>query len=189
MTERDQLHNPSLNGVVINARDVSESQALHDQLRHEAEHDALTGLPNRRRMRRTLNASLRTGPVALLLIDLDGFKPVNDRYGHETGDELLRQAGVRLSDCVREQDVVSRVGGDEFVIVMPGVHDRTDAELMAGRLRAELGRPFPIAGDDITIGGSVGVHLAAPEDEPDQALRAADEAMYAVKQSSSAGRR
>ena len=182
-TASNQMHNPALAGVVINARDVSETKAFELRLAHEAEHDPLTGLPNRRRMQDALDSSLRAEPVAVLFVDLDGFKPVNDGYGHETGDELLRQVATRLSGCVRAQDVLARVGGDEFVVLMPGVTEQVDAEAMSARFRAAIDEPFAVGGATLTIGASVGVHLAASTSDSDQALRAADHAMYAVKRS------
>jgi PAS domain S-box-containing protein len=109
-TASNQMHNPALTGVVINARDVSENKAFEQRLEHEAQHDALTGLPNRRRMQDALDSTLRCRSVAVLFVDLDGFKPVNDAHGHEAGDELLRQVAERLSLCVRQEDVLARVG-------------------------------------------------------------------------------
>jgi diguanylate cyclase (GGDEF)-like protein len=146
-------------------------------------HDALTGLPNRRRMQDVLGSALPGEAVAVLFVDLDGFKPVNDAYGHEAGDELLRQVAVRLSACVRERDMLARVGGDEFVVLMPGVYAAEDAEAMRARIRQAVELPFRIDGHDILIGASVGVYLAGPAADPDEALRAADHAMYAVKRS------
>jgi diguanylate cyclase (GGDEF)-like protein len=180
-TASNQMHNPALTGIVINARDVSENRAFQERLAHEAQHDALTGLPNRRRMQDALSSSLRQESVGVLFVDLDGFKPVNDAYGHEAGDELLRQVAERLSACVRSNDVLSRVGGDEFVVLMPGIADRSDADAMSERVRLCVERPFHVLGNEVTIGASVGVHLAGAADDPDQALRAADHAMYAVK--------
>jgi diguanylate cyclase (GGDEF)-like protein len=180
-TASNQMQNPALTGIVINARDISENRAFQERLHHEATHDALTGLPNRRRMQDALGSSLREDAVAVLFVDLDGFKPVNDAHGHEAGDELLRQVAERLSGCVREGDVLARVGGDEFVVLMPGVTARTDADAMSHRVRIAVERPFQVFGAEITIGASVGVHLATTSDDPDQALRAADHAMYAVK--------
>jgi diguanylate cyclase (GGDEF)-like protein/PAS domain S-box-containing protein len=180
-TASNQMHNPALSGVVINARDISQTRAFQEQLEHEAAHDALTGLPNRRRMQDALGASLSQDAVAVLFVDLDGFKPVNDRFGHEAGDELLRQVGQRLSACVRENDVLARVGGDEFVILMPGVYDTADTEATCARIRELITAPFRIDGNDVVIGASVGVHLAPHSCDPDEALRAADHAMYTIK--------
>jgi diguanylate cyclase (GGDEF)-like protein/PAS domain S-box-containing protein len=182
-TASNQMHNPSLNGIVINARDISENRAFQEQLAHEAQHDALTGLPNRRRMQDVLGSSLRSDAVAVLFVDLDGFKPVNDAHGHEAGDELLRQVAARLSACVRGQDVLSRVGGDEFVVLMPGVFAPADADAMCARIRYAIEQPFRIDGNEVLIGASVGVHLAGPSGDPDEALRCADHAMYTVKKS------
>jgi diguanylate cyclase (GGDEF)-like protein/PAS domain S-box-containing protein len=188
-TASNQIPNPALNGVVINARDVSENRAFQERLAHEAQHDALTGLPNRRRMHDALGIALRSHPVAVLFVDLDGFKPVNDAYGHETGDELLRRVAERLSACTRAGDVLARIGGDEFVLLMPGVIDAADAQAMSDRLRAATERPFLIGGHRIAIGASVGVHLAAGADDPDRALRAADRAMYEIKRARGGRRR
>ncbi|AGZ45168.1 sensor domain-containing diguanylate cyclase [Actinoplanes friuliensis] len=180
-TASNQMQNPALTGIVINARDISENRAFQERLHHEATHDALTGLPNRRRMQDALGTSLEDDAVAVLFVDLDGFKPVNDAHGHEAGDELLRQVADRLSTCVREGDVLARVGGDEFVVLMPGVTAQADADTMSTRVRLAVERPFQVLGNEVVIGASVGVHLATPSDDPDQALRAADHAMYAVK--------
>jgi diguanylate cyclase (GGDEF)-like protein/PAS domain S-box-containing protein len=180
-TASNQMHNPALTGVVINARDVSETRAFQERLAHEAQHDPLTGLPNRRRMQDVLGSTLRHDPVAVLFVDLDGFKPVNDAHGHEAGDELLRQVAQRLSSCVREGDVLSRVGGDEFVVLMPGILSWDDAEAMVARLREAVEQPFLIDGHEVLIGASVGLHVGASADDPDEVLRAADHAMYAVK--------
>jgi diguanylate cyclase (GGDEF)-like protein len=182
-TASNQMHNPSLNGVVINARDISETRAFQERLAHEAQHDALTGLPNRRRMQDVLDSTLRGDSVAVLFVDLDGFKPVNDAHGHEAGDELLRQVAQRLSACVREQDVLARVGGDEFVVLMPGVVAPDDAEAMAARIRSRIAEPFLIDGSDVLIGASVGLHVGGSAEDPDEVLRAADHAMYTVKKS------
>jgi diguanylate cyclase (GGDEF)-like protein/PAS domain S-box-containing protein len=180
-TASNQMHNPALSGVVINARDVSDNKAFEQRLAHEAQHDALTGLPNRRRMQDALDSTLRTDAVAVLFVDLDGFKPVNDAHGHEAGDELLRQVAARLSSCVRHGDVLARVGGDEFVVLMPGITGQAHADAMSARVRAAVEAPFTVLGNSVVIGASVGVHLAGSTSDSDQALRAADHAMYAVK--------
>ncbi|RZU49530.1 PAS domain S-box-containing protein/diguanylate cyclase (GGDEF)-like protein [Krasilnikovia cinnamomea] len=181
ITASNKLHNRALAGIVINARDVSENRAFQERLTHEALHDALTGLPNRRRMQDALDSTLSSDAVAVLFVDLDGFKPVNDMHGHEAGDELLRQVADRLSACVRAEDVLARVGGDEFVVLMPGILDQADADAMSARVCAAIETPFQVYGSEVTIGASVGVHLAAPKEDSDLVLRAADHAMYAVK--------
>jgi diguanylate cyclase (GGDEF)-like protein len=180
-TMSNQLENPALAGIVINARDISENREFQERLHHEATHDALTGLPNRRRMQEALENSLREDSVAVLFLDLDGFKPVNDVYGHEAGDELLRQVADRFRACVGESDVVARVGGDEFVVLMPGARADADADVLSCRLRTQVERPFQVLDAEISIGVSVGVYLAVASEDPDQALRAADHAMYEVK--------
>jgi diguanylate cyclase (GGDEF)-like protein len=177
------MDNPALAGVVINARDISENRAFQERLEFEAQHDALTGLPNRRRMQDVLGASLRDDAVAVLFVDLDGFKQVNDAHGHEAGDELLRQVAARLSACVQEDDVLSRAGGDEFVVLMPGVLDPGAVEATSARIRTAVEAPFVIDGIEVRIGASVGVHLAPLSCDPDEALRAADHAMYTIKKS------
>jgi len=180
-TASNQLHNPALDGVVINSRDITDSREMQDRLAHDAHHDPLTGLPNRRRLQQRLADSLQSEPVAVLFVDLDGFKPVNDELGHEAGDELLRQVGARLSACLRPIDVLARVGGDEFVLLLPGVGTEEETRAVIARLRGSADAPFRIAGQEVRIGASIGVHLAGPGEQPDAVLRTADQAMYAVK--------
>jgi len=186
-TASNQLHNPSLNGVVINARDVTDSRELQDRLAHEAQHDSLTALPNRRYMHDKLRELLRDQAVGVLFIDLDGFKPINDTYGHEAGDELLRQVSERLIERLRSHDVLARVGGDEFVVLMPGMVRYFEAQAFADRLRRTIEEPFPIGSDVARISASIGVHLATPADNPDHVLRAADHAMYTIKKAGGGG--
>jgi diguanylate cyclase (GGDEF)-like protein/PAS domain S-box-containing protein len=184
-TASNQMDNPALAGVVINARDVTDQHEFQERLSHEALHDPLTGLPNRRRMHDALGQALGSGPVGVLFVDLDGFKPINDTYGHEAGDELLQQVAARLKACVREEDVLARVGGDEFVLLMPGAAEPVDATAMRDRMLTVLRRPFRLSAGEVHIGASVGVHTASPHTDPDEALRAADDAMYAIKRAAS----
>ncbi|MFI5934650.1 diguanylate cyclase domain-containing protein [Actinoplanes sp. NPDC051494] len=154
-------------------------------LRHaeqQANHDQLTGLANRRQFHDRWQRQLGHAgtPTALLYVDLDDFKPVNDRYGHQAGDEVLIQAGARLRSVVRAGDVVARLGGDEFAVILPDTTDAV-AAVVARRLVEEIRRPFPVAGAEIIIGASVGVVTAPPGADAEDMLRQADEAMYARK--------
>jgi diguanylate cyclase (GGDEF)-like protein len=149
-------------------------------------HDALTGLPNRVLLFDRINQAVfaaRRGRTtfALLAIDLDGFKDVNDTLGHRGGDVVLRATSSRLVESVRESDTVARMGGDEFVVLLPGV-DAPVAQTMAGVLREALQRPIDVEGEVATIGASVGVSVY-PTDGVDVTtlLGAADQAMYQAK--------
>jgi diguanylate cyclase (GGDEF)-like protein len=168
-------------------REVRERQVLQEHLEHLAHHDDLTGLPNRAllldRLRLALARAERSGlPLAVALVDLDGFKPVNDSLGHEAGDALLREVAVRLLGLLRKSDTVARLGGDEFVLVLPDVGGVTGAGTVAQRVVAALGRPFDIKAQRVRIGASVGLALF-PSDGADEEtlLKAADSAMYAAK--------
>jgi diguanylate cyclase (GGDEF)-like protein len=152
-----------------------------------AQHDGLTGLPNRAlfvdRLRQALALARRDAArVALLFIDLDRFKAVNDTLGHEAGDRLLRAAAVRMQACVREADSVARLGGDEFVILLPRIESAEGARTVAEKLRRALGEPFDVGGREASVSASIGVALY-PDDAGDETalLARADAAMYAAK--------
>ncbi|WP_217234735.1 bifunctional diguanylate cyclase/phosphodiesterase [Streptomyces sp. AC555_RSS877] len=184
-------------GLIFNSRDVTERVRLQAQLQHNAEHDPLTDLPNRalftRRVQQALSgrrssdrgAALRG--TAVLFIDLDGFKAVNDTIGHQAGDELLVQAARRLQDAVRHGDTASRLGGDEFaaLIVGDGARDRPARERhildLADRLRVTLSQPYLIDGNDVRVNASIGVAFAEPGLGAGEILRNADLAMYRAK--------
>jgi diguanylate cyclase (GGDEF)-like protein len=150
--------------------------------------DVLTGLPNRRALLEALpeamgRASRGGRPAALLFIDMDGFKAVNDNHGHEEGDELLRQFGARLAESIRMTDMVARLAGDEFVVVLEMLTSRTDAEETAWKLLDRVREPYALSTTDVTVGASIGVAVFAPGDKPDLDawLARADHAMYAAK--------
>jgi diguanylate cyclase (GGDEF)-like protein len=155
-----------------------------DRLRHEAETDALTGLPNRRAFERELRGALgRRGAdraLALLVIDLDGFKAVNDRHGHVAGDAVLCEVSARLRSALRSGDLVARWGGDEFVVLCHGVRDGAAAEI-ACKLRRVLQVPVQVGSVEVTVGASLGWAVAEPGQAPGELIAAADAAMYRAK--------
>ncbi|MEW1696712.1 EAL domain-containing protein [Streptomyces sp. NPDC091278] len=180
-------------GLIFNSRDVTERVRLQAQLQHNAEHDPLTDLPNRalftRRVRQALGGRRASDPgTAVLFVDLDGFKGVNDRLGHQAGDDLLVQAARRLQDSVRAGDTAARLGGDEFaaLILGDGGRDRTARESqvreIADRLRLTLSRPYRVDGDnEVRVAASIGVAFAEPGIAAGDLLRNADLAMYRAK--------
>lgn len=173
-------------GMKITARDISAELAMQAKLTHEATHDGVTGLSNRRVFDLRLQDVLRTGPtpVAVLFADLDGFKAVNDDLGHHVGDEILRAVGERLQAAVRDGDLVVRHGGDEFAILCPGVSGVEEATHVAERIVTSVSsQPFAVGGGTVTIGVSVGIALSpSAEQVPARRLvAAADAAMYRAK--------
>jgi diguanylate cyclase (GGDEF)-like protein/PAS domain S-box-containing protein len=171
-------------GFVGSVEDVTERRLLEQALSHDATHDRLTGLPNRSLLWEALRDQLeRPEPaVAVLFVDLDDFKFVNDSFGHETGDELLLAVADRLTDAVRPHDLVTRFGGDEFVIVCTDVRDASQAERIAGRLVDALSPAFTIAGREINVSASMGLVLSTEAGlDPETVLRDADTALYQAK--------
>jgi len=172
----------------ITARKAAEERLgqLHSELYAQARHDPLTGLPNRvlfqDRITQALRSAERTGdPVSLLLLDLDGFKVVNDTLGHAAGDQLLQEVGRRMQQVVRVSDTVARLGGDEFVLLLPRT-ERSGAIQVAAKVRAAVNAPITLNGQHVTVNGSIGIALY-PTDGQDTPtlLRQADTAMYAAK--------
>jgi diguanylate cyclase (GGDEF)-like protein len=161
---------------------IDASNRRESELRHQALHDRLTDLPNRELLHEQVREAVTSGqPFALLMLDLDRFKDVNDTFGHGYGDRLLAAIGPRLTDAIREGDLIARLGGDEFAVLLPRT-DRAHAMLLAERLCLALREPFIIDGYALHVGASVGVALS-PEhgDDPDGLLRCADVAMYVAK--------
>ncbi len=160
------------------------SASLTEDLRRQAHYDALTGLPNRALLYQRMEEALRPGQqqtVALLLIDLDGFKNVNDTLGHEGGDALLAQVGHALRGCARSGDTPARLGGDEFAVLLVGVDGEEAALATADRIVARLSTPVAVGDIEITPRGSIGVAVWDGNSGPDELVRAADAAMYSAK--------
>jgi diguanylate cyclase (GGDEF)-like protein/PAS domain S-box-containing protein len=175
-----------LRGAVASITDITASRRMHDDLTLRATYDPLTGCRNRASIRAELEHVLggeNAGHTAVLFIDLDRFKAVNDTYGHSAGDQLLIEVTRRLAGALRAGDALGRWGGDEFLVVCPHVHGTPDAMAVAGRLTAALTGPIRIAGTDIEAAGSIGVAIAAPGSTADGLIAEADAAMYAAKRS------
>ncbi|HXF53987.1 MAG TPA: EAL domain-containing protein [Hyphomicrobiaceae bacterium] len=173
-------------GWVATHEDVTERQRAEAKILHMAEHDALTDLPNRILFRGKLNSALynvrQNGRLAVLMLDLDRFKEVNDTLGHPVGDALLRHVAERLRGCLREADVVARLGGDEFAILAAAIESTEDAAALARRIQVAMDEPFELDGQHFVIATSIGISVA-PEDgiDPDQLLKNADMALYRAK--------
>jgi len=167
--------------------DVSMRVLAAQQLKHLAERDSLTGLYNRAafqvRLAMSLDRARETdGAVALLFIDLDGFKGVNDGFGHAAGDDVLREVAQRLSAAVRDTDTVARLGGDEFAVMLDADIDASTAEMVSRRIFAALERPFDVASTQMPIGASIGVAAHPPlEGHAGGLIKNADQAMYEAK--------
>lgn len=166
---------------------VAAERELLERTKHMASHDGLTGLPNRAltmdRLAVALASARRNGAmVALLFVDLDGFKAVNDTLGHDAGDIVLKEVAGKLRSCVRETDTVARFGGDEFVIVLTEVKAKAAATKVARKVIESLSRPIPLDGEEATVGASIGIALYPDHGKtPETLLEQADSAMYAVK--------
>jgi diguanylate cyclase (GGDEF)-like protein/PAS domain S-box-containing protein len=181
------LNDPAIQGIVVTVRDVTERKAFEQQLTQQAFYDALTGLPNRVLFRDRLEqalvrASRRKDAVALLFIDLDNFKLINDGLGHHAGDKLLTEAAARLRICVRNQDTVARLGGDEFVVVLELLAGEADALPVAKAIAHQFSRPFILDDREVVVTVSIGIAVSkAGQGHAENLLRNADVAMYRAK--------
>lgn len=174
-------------GTATIARDMTARKRAEDRLHHLALHDSLTGLPNRLLFRERVSQALaqarrQNHQVALLFIDLDRFKEINDSLGHQVGDHLLQVTASRLRYCLREGDAVARVGGDEFVVSLSALTDSSDAALVAGKIMEILREPFRVGNRQLNISGSIGIGIyPADGQDVETLMHAADTAMYHAK--------
>jgi len=177
---------PSVRGIVLTIRDVGERKQLEERLHRRAFYDSLTDLPNRElfedRVAHAISSALRESlPIAVLFVDLDDFKTVNDSLGHAAGDELLRQTARRLHACTRSSDTAARLGGDEFAILVESIGKRADVDAVAARIHSALDEPFSIQGVELFVHASIGIASNADGTGCEELLRNADMAMYAAK--------
>jgi diguanylate cyclase (GGDEF)-like protein/PAS domain S-box-containing protein len=180
------MDDPAIAGLALNFRDVSERKALEEQLRKLAFHDPLTLLANRslfwNRVEHALTLAQRSQQqVAVMFLDLDNFKNVNDSLGHDAGDRLLQAAAQRLVKSTRPSDTVARLGGDEFAILLEGIRSDTDVERIAVPITAAFNRPLLVDGRETDATASIGAACSQPGDDAEQLLRKADIAMYNAK--------
>jgi diguanylate cyclase (GGDEF)-like protein/PAS domain S-box-containing protein len=187
VTTTNLLHEPTLEGIVLTLRDVSERTNLEEELKHQAFHDALSGLANRALFRDRLEhalarASRSKSSLAVLFLDLDDFKLINDSLGHAAGDALLVAVSRRLSECLRSGDTVARFGGDEFAVLLEETTGPEEACQTAERLIRALRETLVIEDHDVQVCSSVGIALShAGREDPTELMQAADLAMYAAK--------
>ncbi|MDQ3757319.1 MAG: EAL domain-containing protein [Actinomycetota bacterium] len=185
ITVQNLLDDPDVQNLVVSCHDVTERRMLEEQLRYEAHHDALTGMPNRALAVDKLERLLRRAAVGgrqlgVLFADLDNFKTINDTLGHAAGDQLLRGFTQRLVAAVRPNDMVARLGGDEFLILLDGT-TRREAERVAERVIDAMGEPFLLEGREVWVTTSMGVALGGMDETGDELLRDADFALYRAK--------
>jgi diguanylate cyclase (GGDEF)-like protein len=186
----DHLPKAGLDAVTLEraVRYASDHRRSVERLQHDALHDALTGLPNRTlfldRLEQSLRRARRRGVesgAAVLFLDLDRFKLVNDSLGHQAGDQLLQAVALRLDAALRPGDTVARMGGDEFTVLLEDMTDAREATVVAERVLATLSSPFTIAGRELFVAGSIGIALGGPDVDPEELIRDADVAMYRAK--------
>jgi diguanylate cyclase (GGDEF)-like protein/PAS domain S-box-containing protein len=184
----NRLADPAVEGIVLSMRDVTARKELEDELRHQAFHDSLTGLANRalfedRLVHALARARRSHDPVAVLFLDLDDFKTINDSLGHEAGDELLRAVAIRIAGVVRSADTAARLGGDEFAVLAETLENDGEARTIAARLLEAMAVPYEVAGRELRVSASVGLAWSDGSIGVKELMRDADTAMYAAKDS------
>jgi diguanylate cyclase (GGDEF)-like protein/PAS domain S-box-containing protein len=184
---RNLIDHKNIGGIVYNARDVTERKHAQEELLFNATHDALTGLPNRTlflgRLESVVDRMKRHSQqaAAVLFIDIDDFKVVNDCYGHATGDALIKEVSNRLRACLRSEGTIARMGGDEFTVLVEDVTDPSDAIRVAQRIQSSFTQPFLLDGLEVFKSASIGIALTSPETSAETVLQNADIAMYRAK--------
>ena len=180
--------NGSFGGIVGAMLDITDRKKSEEEIIHLASHDGLTGLPNRRLLMDRLDQALARShrskdTVAVLFLDLDNFKPINDTMGHRQGDDVLKMMAERLQGCLRETDTVARFGGDEFVVIMTDIKDNNDVTTLAENLNKALSEPFAIGGRETALSASIGIALYPDHAHVSESLLTlADHAMYQAKE-------
>lgn len=184
---RVSVYSPQPKHLAVTFEDIDEQKRKAEQTQYEARHDVLTGLTNRRALEDNACSAIEQAQkenesVAVIYIDLDNFKAINDVWGHPAGDELLKQLAYRLQGCIRKSDTLSRFGGDEFVLLLPSLKTHDEAKVIAKRILDACRIPFAINDQEIILSGSLGISFF-PEDGSDysELLRSADAAMYEAK--------
>ncbi|MBV8084007.1 MAG: GGDEF domain-containing protein [Chloroflexi bacterium] len=185
-TIRPMIHEGQFQGAVCTFADITERKRAEEALANQALRDPLTALPNRTlfldRLDQAITRAQRDQTTfALLMLDLDGFKQVNDTLGHRAGDTVLSQIAIRFPSVLRASDTPARIGGDEFAVLLPTVRTSADAAIVARRLIAVMQRPFVVESSRVTVGASIGITIGSGPDDPAQLLQRADEAMYRAK--------
>jgi len=184
---RNLIHHKNIGGIVYNARDITERKLAQDELLFSATHDALTGLPNRAlflRRLQTIADRMKRHPeqgAAVLFLDIDDFKVINDCYGHAIGDILLKEVSNRLRACMRSDGTIARMGGDEFTVLVEDIRDPSDAIRVAQRIQSSFARPFLLEGMEVFKSTSIGIALTSREISAETVLQNADIAMYRAK--------
>ncbi|HCB12746.1 MAG TPA: hypothetical protein DEP36_04135, partial [Gammaproteobacteria bacterium] len=182
----NRLDDPTILGIVLNSRDISERRALEQQIWQQAHYDSLTQLANRVLFRDRIEHAVQRAqrhhqPLAVMFLDLDNFKTINDHLGHSAGDQLLVDTAHRLVRCIRTSDTAARLGGDEFAVLIEDAPSFDDVTQLAERMLDTLCIPFTLAHGDVLVTASIGIVIDTGKQDVDALLSNADKAMYAAK--------